>query len=71
MAIPQQMNGYDCGMFVIIVTELLVGRLNANDQDAVAAKPGNASAWRLENATSLRSDRVSARRMELKRAALA
>ncbi|KAJ3114137.1 SUMO1 sentrin specific peptidase 8 [Phlyctochytrium bullatum] len=44
---PSQINGYDCGVYVITITEVISYRLVERHATDVAGKPGDLSAWRL------------------------
>ncbi|KAJ3381668.1 SUMO1 sentrin specific peptidase 8 [Chytriomyces hyalinus] len=46
MDVQAQINGYDCGMYVIAMTQLLLSRVSATEA-GVSGKPGDQSLWRM------------------------
>ncbi|KAJ3306789.1 SUMO1 sentrin specific peptidase 8 [Blyttiomyces sp. JEL0837] len=59
---PKQMIGYDCGIYVISITEMLTSRILESPPD-LATKPGDLSMWRITR--SLSSDVVATKRKDL------
>ncbi|KAJ3026322.1 UNVERIFIED_CONTAM: transcriptional regulator swi6 [Siphonaria sp. JEL0065] len=62
MDIQRQMNGHDCGVYVISIAEQLLTRLKEVSQ--TTGKPGDNSMWRMK--TTLTPADVSRKRVELK-----
>ncbi|KAI8851427.1 hypothetical protein BC829DRAFT_360984, partial [Chytridium lagenaria] len=46
---PAQINGYDCGVYVITITEVLSGRMTDRHGAELTEKPGDLSGWRLSH----------------------
>ncbi|KAI8841190.1 hypothetical protein BJ741DRAFT_561144 [Chytriomyces cf. hyalinus JEL632] len=62
MDVQAQINGYDCGMYVIAMTQLLLSRVSATEA-CVSGKPGDQSLWRMR--TCLTPETVAKARMRL------
>ena len=58
---PNQVNGYDCGVYVIFITELLLSRFA--HRASVTDKPGDLSRWRLSSVIT--PSQISSKRLEL------
>ena len=57
---PQQMNGYDCGVYVIAITELLCSR----DWSPTLVKPGDLSLWKCNHLLPLQF--ITSKRLQIR-----
>ncbi|TPX41078.1 hypothetical protein SeMB42_g05752 [Synchytrium endobioticum] len=69
VATPSQINGYDCGCYVLAITDLLARRLSARSASNILAtklpeKPGDVSQWSLSEV--LAPDKVHGQRHRLR-----
>ncbi|KAL2916290.1 hypothetical protein HK105_204046 [Polyrhizophydium stewartii] len=60
---PVQVNGFDCGVYVMVITHILCSRFASRGFD-VADKPGDLSGWRLLH--NVPHDLVARRRTEIR-----
>ncbi|KAI8930388.1 hypothetical protein BC831DRAFT_440348, partial [Entophlyctis helioformis] len=60
---PMQVNGYDCGVYVMAITHLLCTRIIDRGLD-LAEKPGDLSAWRLSH--SIPPDFITKKRKDIR-----
>lgn len=67
MKTPPQINGFDCGVYLMAITHILVDRMIGPDgvgKDGVSVKPGDLSRWQLSHIVT--PEVVAEKRLEVK-----